>query len=277
MSLPDRRTFVRITAGALYTTFVPSARPLSNVITPIGIQLYTLRDSMQLGVEATLEQVARIGYREVEFAGYFGRTPARIREILSGTGLYAPAAHLPFPALHTGWEAALEVAQAVGHRYVVIPWIPSEQRRTLDAYRRIAGLFNVSAERAHRYGLAFAYHNYDFEFTPMEGRIPFEVLLEETDPSLVLIELDLYWITKGGGDALALIERNPRRFPMVHLKDGHRDGRQTDLGEGEVDLTGFIAQRARAGIHHYFVEHDQPTDPMAFARSAYAHVREILP
>ncbi len=243
-------------------------------LAPIGIQLYTLRNLMQQDVEATLAVVAEIGYGEVEFAGYFDRPPARIRELLDANGLRAPAAHVGLPEPGDAWDRVLDAAAEVGHRYVVTPWIPQEQR-TADGYRRLAESFNRAGTAARARGITFAYHNHDFEFVPQDDRLPFDVLLEETDPALVRFEMDLFWITKGGHDPLEYFARYPGRFPLVHVKDMAGDGAMVDVGHGEIDFARIFARAAQAGIRHYFVEHDDPADPLESARRSYAHLRDL--
>jgi sugar phosphate isomerase/epimerase len=241
---------------------------------PVGIQLYTLRRRMQEDVEGTLAAVAEIGYREVEFAGYFDRPPKRIRELLEANGLRAPAAHIGMPEPGDGWDRVLDAAAEIGHGYVVTPWIP-ESQRTADGYRRFAELFNRAGMAARARGITFAYHNHDFEFVTLGDRLPFDLLLDETDPTLVQFELDLFWITKGGHDPLEYFGRYPGRFPLVHVKDMSADGAMVDVGQGEIDFARIFARAAQAGIRHYFVEHDNPADPLESARRSHAHLRDL--
>lgn len=242
---------------------------------PLGVQLYTLRSEMQRSVEATLARVAEIGYREVEFAGYFGRTPVQIRDALRSTGLRSPAAHVPVETLQDEWQQTLDAARTMGHRYLVVAWVPQNMRRTLDDWRSTAELFTRAGEQARRAGARFAYHNHDFEFQPLEGRVPFDVLCEASDPRLVEIELDLFWITHGGGDPLAFFRRWPGRVPMVHVKDRTAEGRMADVGAGTIDWRAIFAERRRAGIRHYFVEHDQPADPFGSVGASFRFLSEL--
>lgn len=240
----------------------------------LGIQLYTLRSLMEQDVDRTLAAVAEIGYREVAFAGYFDHPPARLRRILDAHGLSAPAAHIGYPELGDSWDRVMDEAIEIGHGYVVTPSIP-EALRTADGYRRAAKLFNrVGAEASER-GLTFAYHNHDFEFIPVADRLPFDVLLDETDPALVQFEMDLFWITKSGYDPLDYFARYPGRFPLVHVKDLAADGEMVDVGQGQIDFPRIFARAAQAGIRHYFVEHDNPADPLESARRSYAYLRRL--
>ncbi len=231
---------------------------------------------MEKDFEGTIAKVAATGYGEVEFAGYFGKTPAEVRAILERTHLSAPSAHVgaldpdKLPAL-------LDAARAIGHHYVVIPWIPEENRKTLDDWKRVGESFNKAAALAHDAGLQLAYHNHDFEFTRVEGRIPFDVLLEATDPKLVQLEIDLYWITKGGQDPLSYFARWPGRIPLVHVKDsgGPPDHRMADVGAGKIDWKRIFAREDQAGIQHVFVEHDQPQEAFASIRASYEYLKRL--
>ena len=226
-------------------------------------------------VERTLEMVAEIGYHEVEFAGYFERTPRELRATLDGLGLTAPATHLGLNILRDGLDEAVETAATLGHRYLVLPSLPAPDHDSLDDYRRIGDEMNRIGEVCHASGLRFAYHNHEFEFERMDGRIPFDVLLEETDPELVQIELDLFWIIDGGQDPLAYFEAHPGRFHLCHVKDRLADGTMVEVGAGEIDFAAMFAQAANAGLEHYFVEHDQPSDPGASVRESYRHLSRL--
>lgn len=243
----------------------------------IGVQLYTVRDLMKTDLPGTLATVAAIGYKEVEFAGYFGRTPAQIRELLRRNKLASPSTHLSFELLQNGWRKALDDAKTMGHRWVTIGWIPEEKRRTLDDWKAHAALFNRAGAQAKSAGLRFAYHNHDFEIRRMGDTRPLELLLNATDPSLVDFELDLYWVVFGGGTPLDLINRYPKRFPLVHVKDsaGPPQNRMVDIGNGKIDFRSIFAQSEKAGIKHYFVEHDQPADPIATIRNSYNYLHAL--
>lgn len=247
----------------------------SNPLGPLGLQLYTLRSEMEKDVAATLDRVAEIGYREVEFAGYFGHAPAEIRGFLEAAGLRAPAAHVGPELVEEAWPETLEAALEAGHEYVVVPSVPASMRGSLDAWRRTAERFTRAAEEARAAGLRFAYHNHDFEFRELEGRIPMDVFLETADPDLVEMELDLFWIVHGGGDPLAFIERWAGRIPLVHVKDRTPDGRMVDVGAGAIDWAAIFRRRERAGIRHYFVEHDDPDGPFRSVTASYRYLRDL--
>ncbi|HKC09650.1 MAG TPA: sugar phosphate isomerase/epimerase [Methylomirabilota bacterium] len=242
----------------------------------IGVQLYTVRALLEQDFEGTLAGLAAIGFREVEFAGYRGRTPQAVRAALTRAGLAAPSAHVSIEAVRDDLPRLLDGARAMGHRYVVVAWLPAEQR-TPDGYRAAADLFNRVGRQTAAAGIQFAYHNHADEFARLDRGMPYDLLLERCDPRYVAFEMDLYWITKGGQDPLAYFARWPGRFPLVHVKDssGAPDHRMVDVGAGSIPWKAILTRREQAGIRHYFVEHDAPGDPLASVRRSYEYLRGL--
>jgi sugar phosphate isomerase/epimerase len=274
----DRRDFIG-TMGALAASAVlPACRPAraTNRISKVGVQLYTVRSLMEKDVEGTLAGVASAGYTEVEFAGYFDKTPAEIKAMLDRHGLVSPSVHSG-NITADAWAKALDAAHVIGHQFIVVPWIPPEVRKTIDDWKRVAADFNRIAAAAKAAGLQMAYHNHDFEFPLVEGKVPYDLLLAETDPNLVKLEIDLYWITKAGQDPLTYFARWPGRIPMVHVKDGKGppDWAMTEVGSGTIDWKRIFAKSQQAGIRHYFVEHDQPADPIASITASCAYLKKL--
>ena len=272
-----RRFLATLTAFAAASGVGARAAPAATRLTRVGVQLYTVRDLLQRDFEGTLARLAAIGFREVEFAGYHGTSLQAVRAALDTAGLDAPSAHVAIEAARNNWPRVLEAAHVARHQYLVVAWLPEEERRTLDGYRAAADLFNRVGEQARAAGIRFAYHNHDFEFARLEGRIPYDALLERCDPRYVAFEMDLYWITKGGQDPLAYFARWPGRFPMVHAKDsaGPPAHRMVEVGAGIIPWRAIFARREQAGIQHCFVEHDQPADPLASVRASYAYLRQL--
>lgn len=275
-----RRDFLSSTAAALA---VSSLKDPLRLLTPpeklprIGVQLYTLRKEMERDFEGTLGRVARIGFNEVEFAGYFNHSPHQVHELLEDLKLSSPSAHMAYESLETNWQEVLDQAKAIGHEYVLIAWTPAEERKTLDDWKRIGAKFNRAAEAARRSGLKFGYHNHDFEFKPIDGKVPFDVLLAETDRDLVKIEMDLYWITLAGGDPFTYFQQYPGRFPMVHVKDLKKGppSQMVDVGAGDINFKAIFKRHEQAGIQHYFVEHDEPADPWASVEASYRYLKGL--
>lgn len=277
----DRRTFVKRLGAATGAVAVglPPISAHAEDLDRIGIQLYTLRNDMERDFEGTLKNIADIGYKQVEFAGYFGRSPAAVRALLKRLGLDAPAAHIGTPASVTkDWKKTIENAKIMGHKYLIVAYIDEKDRRTLDDYRRYADMFNSAGETARKAGVRLAYHNHDFEFKPLDGKVPYDLLLERTDPKLVAMEMDLFWVTKGGRDPLEYFNRFPGRFEAVHVKDmdGSPEQRMVDVGQGKINFAKIFAQRKKAGIRYYFVEHDDPKpSAIGSARTSYQYLKRL--
>jgi sugar phosphate isomerase/epimerase len=271
----DRRTFLgTLTAAGLLSRRLGWAAE-SNKIDKVGLQLYTVRDLMKADFDGTLAKVAEIGYKEVEFAGYFDRSPQQVKAALAKVSLVSPSAHFNSSYLGDQWPGVLESANAIGQQYVVCSFVEESLRKQPGGWHHIAATFNQAGEAARKAGLQFAYHNHWFEFEPVEGQLPYDILLKETDPNLVKMEMDLYWATKGGADPIAYFNRYPGRFPLVHVKGMAQDGSMTAVGaDNRIDWKKIFADR-NGGIQHYFVEHDNPTSPLDSIRASYAYLSQL--
>lgn len=241
-----------------------------------GIQLYTVRASMATDVATTLQAIAGIGYREVEFAGYFDHPPGEIRRMLERFGLAAPSAHIGLQDLREDPTRLVDAAAEIGHDYVTVPWLDIEDRQSIDDYRKWADFLNRLGQTCRTHGIRCAYHNHDFEFAPLQGRVPFDVLLEETEPDLVDFELDFFWARKAGRGVLDVIGQAPQRFTMSHIKDMDVAGNMVDVGQGTIDFAAILADPAAEAIEHCFVEHDEPTDPFRSAAVSHYALQSIL-
>jgi sugar phosphate isomerase/epimerase len=278
-SSPTRREFLGTVGALLLSAGLPSNRAslsFSDVtnLGPIGVQLYTVRGELKNDFGGTLYRVAQIGYKEVEFAGYFGHKPEDISSQLKQNGLSAPSAHVGFPVPGQDWDRAIADAVVIGHRYLVCPWI-DEKYRTVDGYKQVAELFDRAGERAKSAGIQFGYHNHMYEFTPIGGQIPYDLLIAQTDPALVAMEMDVFWLRSGGGDPLDYFARFPGRFPMLHIKDMDAAKKMADVGKGLIDWKAILGKRDLAGTKHIFVEHDEPKDPFASIRDSYEYLRRL--
>jgi len=241
----------------------------------IGLELYTVRDLMKNDFEGTLAKVAEIGYQEVEFAGLFDHTPKEVRTMLDRHGLTAPASHVPYKLLDTEWPKTLEDAHVIGQNFIVCPFIDEKLRSEPGGWKRVGETFNRAGEASKRASIQFGYHNHNFEFKPENGKLPYDILLADTDPNLVKMEMDLFWITKGGQDPLKYFDRYPGRFPLVHVKDMKKDGEMTEVGSGSIDFKRIFAQSEKAGIQHYFVEHDQPKAPLDSSKTSFEYLERL--
>lgn len=279
--MSSRRDAVKALAALAAAGLLP--RPIRAVasapdaIERIGLQLYTVRSLMHKDMPGTIAAVAAAGYREVEFAGYFGRTATEVRQLLNAHGLTAPSTHLGLDAVREQFGATAQFAQAIGIRYLTVASLDMRAIKSADDWKRMAEVFNDIGRRAKAAGLRFAYHNHAVEFTPVDGAVPMDLLIGGTDASLVAFELDLFWAMKAGHDPRAYFEKHPGRFEMVHVKDATAApaSDMTDVGSGVMDWKRIFAAHRTAGIRHYFVEHDSPADPMQSIRRSANYLRTL--
>ena len=262
-------------------------------IKTVGVQLYTVRNAMKSDFDGTIAKVAQIGYQEVEFAGYFDHPANQISAVLKKNGLTAPSCHVGYDVVEQKLAEQIEMSHTIGHKFIVCPWIEEKQRAEPDGYQRAAELFQKAGEQAHQAGIQFAYHNHTFEFQPSQalgGRLPYDFLLATTDPKYVKMELDLCWISVAGRDPVDYFNKYPGRFPLVHVKDRKQLPKgaegpttnpdkempsMTEVGGGIIDWKRIFAHSEKAGIQHYFVEHDDPVDAFASITKSYAYLSNL--
>ncbi len=278
--MTTRRTFlhalgVATAASALPRELFAGARAAR--VDPIGLQLYTVRSLMSRDVDGTLATVAGVGYREVEFAGYYGKEPAALRATLDRLKLKSPSCHVGLDAVEGAFDATAAAAKTMGHEWLVVASVPGRFFQSVASLKELAQRFNAIGKHAKDAGLRYGYHNHNVEFKPVEGIVPLELLLSETDPLLVDFEMDVYWVTQGGGDPLALIEKFPGRFKLLHAKDasGPPDQKMRDVGSGVIDWKKIFAERKKAGVEHVFVERDDATDPVASITASYDFLHKL--
>jgi sugar phosphate isomerase/epimerase len=286
----NRRTFLEILTAAAVLPRHLSWAAAEHRIEKIGLQLYTVRDQMKADFDGTVAKVASIGYKEVEFAGYFGRTAAQVRAVIDRNGLTSPSCHVEYAVLSDQWPSVIESSKTIGQSYIVCPWIPEEIRKQPDGWKRAIDTFNHAGEISKKSGIQFAYHNHWFEFLPVNGKLPYDMLLEQCDPDLVKMELDLCWITVAGADPLTYFNRYPGRFPLVHVKDmkklpkvsasGGQDFGDSlkdmiAVGSGIIDWKRIFAQSEKAGIKHYIVEHDKAEAPFESIKISYDYLSKL--
>jgi sugar phosphate isomerase/epimerase len=288
----NRRTFLETAATVSAATLLTSKMGWAagdHKIDKVGLQLYTVRDLMKNDFDGTIAKVAQIGYKEVEFAGYFGRTAQQVRAACDKNGLSAVSTHVQYDELDAKFPSVIDDSKAIGLGYIVCPWIPEELRKSPDIWKQAAEKFNHCGEQSKKAGIQFAYHNHWFEFLPVDGKLPYDQLLTECDANLVKMELDLCWITAAGGDPVKYFNQYPGRFPLVHVKDLKTmphitaGGAQnygdtvdlTEVGSGLIDWKKLFAQSGKAGIKHYIVEHDHPKQPFDSIATSYTYLNKL--
>ena len=212
-------------------------------------------------------------------SGYFGKDIKEFKSILQDHGISTPSAHTDLDTLRKGMGRLAEAAHVLGHQYVTLPAIPAEYRTTLDDYRRTAEIFNEIGEQAKKEGIRFAYHNHGYGIKPTEnGEVPLEILIENTDSNLVFLEMDIFWTSAGGADPVSYLKKYSGRYVMLHVKDmkpkatfsgDGGDSSQwielfpymTNVGSGDLDITGIIETGLENGVAYFFVEQDMVENP----------------
>ena len=276
----DRRAFLSTLGVAAFAARSP--RLLGELIAPrpaklerIGMELYTVRSLTAKDLAGTLAQLAKIGYKEVEFAGYQGHSAADVRAMLDQNGLTAPSAHIDIVKIETDPETTFADAKVVGHKWITVPSLPRGPRQTADDWKQIATRFNAAGKKVNDAGFRLAFHNHNDVFRKAGDELPIDILMRETDPALVSYQMDVYWVVNGGGNPVELLEKYPGRFKMLHLKDskGPPDQKMADVGSGTIDFKTILAKAK--GVDSYFVERDDPTDPMASAEASFKYLSQL--
>jgi sugar phosphate isomerase/epimerase len=280
----SRRSFLQTTGASAALAGMAHAKTLSSV----GVQLYTVRAVLPDKPAETLRAIDAIGFREIEGTqGLLEKTiPA-----LQGTRLKPVSIHIDSTVVTKGsaddLSRALDSFKKAGVTFVVFPYLPPAERGGLDVIKKLAGTLSRTAEKCHAAGLRFCYHNHAFEFEPMGGSTPLQTLMENTDPKLVGLEMDLFWVSVAGHDPTEMLARYKGRVPLVHLKDKaqgttNRFNESVDrtafkeVGSGVLDWPKILKAADAAGVEHYFVEQDQtPGDPLASLRQSFAFISKV--
>jgi sugar phosphate isomerase/epimerase len=180
----------------------------------------------------------------------------------------------PMKNLRDNGQEIVDSAAEGGLPYLVCAYTPTE---TAEDIKNSIDTLNKTGELCKKAGIVFAYHNHDFEFKPQDGKIPYDLLLIETNADLVKMELDLAWATKAGADPVALFKSHPGRFPLWHVKDIDKDMQTLEpVGKGSIDFKRIFDNASVAGMKHFFVEHDMPKDAFASITESYQNLQHIL-
>jgi sugar phosphate isomerase/epimerase len=249
----------------------------------IGLQLYTVRDQLQTDFEGTIAKVAQIGYKNLEFAGYYNRTPEQVRALLDKLNLVSTSSHIGGPLMVQDAAAQIKAAKTIGQDYITIPSY-NFGKEGVEGWKKAAAQFNAWGRMCKDAGIKLAYHNHNFEFAPLEGGPSgYEVLQREVDPALVDFELDLYWAAFADQDPLALFAKHPGRFAMWHVKDlllTNGTKGMAPVGGGTLNFKSYFAHRQEAGLKHFFVEHDSaaqyPGGSLASIQASYTNLKQML-
>ena len=316
----NRRNFLRNTAALATSGLLLSERLFAReyFLQPVGIQFFSLPKMLDQDFGAAVAMLAGIGYKEVELygpypfstkaaqdrwnavtpslgfkgSGFFGHTANEVKEILSKNGMTTPSMHTDLDTLEHNMDQLAEAAHVLGATYVVLPAIPEDKRKTLDDYKKMADVFNRIGAAAKKGGIRFGYHNHGYGLKEMGGKIPLNLILDNTDPSLVFLEMDLYWTTAGGADPIAYLTNYPHRYRLMHVKDMAKNVRfsgdggdskqwielfpyMTTAGSGVLDLKNILTKAKASGLEHFIVEQDMVADPQVALKKSFDYISTI--
>jgi sugar phosphate isomerase/epimerase len=293
----SRRDFLRVSAagalGALVFTEYScknsarkAAPAAAAVIDPksfnIGLQLYTIRDAMAADVPGSLKKVSDMGYKYVELADYanrkfYGYEPVEFIKIVNDLGMEVIGSHTQVEGVGVTLDNAKIMAEdhaKLGVRYCLQPWIVEEMRNSIATYQKMAANWNQIGQVMKEFGIQFGYHNHNFEFATVEGKVPyFDVMLAELDKDLVTMEIDLFWASKAGQNLVEIFKKYPGRFQLFHMKDMYKNEAPffevikddiAPVGEGVINFREILAAREIAGMKYMVVEQDESRDKTIF-------------
>lgn len=283
----QRRSFLAaLTAGtaglvAAQKSLAWAATPsvLPNRLDRIGIELYAVRKAMKADPERTLAALRAIGYTDVELLWSFknfGRSTKEVRDTLKKEGLKAPSAHMAPETILTDWEQSLDTARQLGHQYLIVPSLPAETNKSLDAWKLWANRFNSAGEVARRAGIWLAFHNEPNHQAKLQGEVPLEVFANALDPKYVRLQLDCGNMLMGGGDPMDFLSRHRSMCWSFHLKNVKPDrSSDTELATGTFNLKAFLAAIPDLAKKPCFVEQEGPTDEMASAKQNFDYLKGL--
>ena len=288
----SRRDFLKVSAAGALGAFVISQNSCKSGAKPapvaetvdlktfgLGLQLYTIRDAMGIDVAGSLKRVSDTGYKYLELAGYadgkfYKMEPADFKKLVSDLGMEILSSHTQVEAQGITLENAKKMAEdhaKLGVKYCIQPWVVEEARKSVASFQKMAEDWNKVGGIMKEHGIMFGYHNHNFEFNTVEGKIPyFDIFLAELDKDLVTMELDLFWAKKAGQNPVELINKYPGRFQLFHMKDMYTNEAPffttTDVkdfapvGEGVINFKEILAVKETAGLKYMIVEQDQSRD-----------------
>ncbi|HAL83435.1 MAG TPA: sugar phosphate isomerase/epimerase [Mucilaginibacter sp.] len=290
--MTNRREFLTqaglISAGMMIAPNLLSAKSNKKVV---GLQLYSLRDQLPADIKGGIAKVAAAGYKEVEPFGYskkdgfWGLDAKAFGELLKANGLKAPSAHFDMDEYFVegkteALKSYIEAANITGMSYVIVPSVNGEVLKSANEFKQVAEKMNKAAELCKKSGLKLGYHNHNFEWKPVDGTTFYDVLLKETDPELVHMEMDIFWVVRSGQDPIKLFKQHPGRFAFCHIKD--RDKTNTDInteiGKGSIDFKTILSHAKLAGLKHFIVEQENyiNIDPFVSIKESCDYCKNVL-
>lgn len=260
-NMKTRRDFIKVAgimaAGSIF--YPKKAASVSRKVNDVGLQLYTVRKEMLADATGTLKKLAKIGYKELESArsekgNYYGLTAREIKKITKDLGMKIRSGHVH---IDDTWQQSIDLAVEAGQDYLICSSLPSPGQ-TVENYQRVADTFSKAAEECKKAGLIFGYHNHEYEFEKVDGKVLYDILLERTDAKLVTMELDLGWVVVTGNDPVSYFEKYPGRFPLWHLKDMDPVKKEsTEFGKGQINIKAMLQNAGKSGMKYFFVEQEE--------------------
>jgi sugar phosphate isomerase/epimerase len=278
-----RRDFVRLSAGAVASCAVAGRLAAKPLRTPIGLQLYSVRELLPQDFEGTLRKVSAAGYKEVEAAGYYGKPAKEFRAAMDRAGLRCVSTHHSMAELVQRLDMLIEYGNQLGLDYIVCPspmhrYSEEKGPLNLDDWRWAAGVLNRIGEKVKAAGMILGYHNHEPEFGSEGGVVFYDELLRKTDPKLVVFELDCGWAAAAGRNPVDYLSKWPERFPLLHVKDMAKGANgqfySTVMGRGVVDYQPIL--RSATGLKHAFIEQEEfDIDPIEAIRLDAEYLRKL--
>ena len=260
-----------------------NAVPQSSASRNFGIQLYTLRDVLPQDPKGVLTQLASFGYKQIEsYEGdkgmFWGMTNMEFKKLMDDLGMKIVSSHCD---INKDFERKAAEAAEIGMDYLICPWLGPQ--KSIDDFKRYADVFNQRGEVCKQHNLRFGYHNHDYGFIPLNGQLPQDVLMQNTDPNLVDYEMDIYWVVTAGQDPIAWFNKYPGRFKLSHVKDRKKNAplsekdATVDLGTGEIPFTKILDAGKDKGLRYFIVEQEkyENTTPMDAARVDAEYMKQL--
>jgi sugar phosphate isomerase/epimerase len=249
-------------------------------VIPISVQLYTVRDLTAKDFPGTLKQVAAIGYKSVEMAGYGNlKTAAEAKKALDDAGLSVAGTHAPIEQLEKEVERIMDENDTLGSKLIICPWMPEARRKDAEGWKAVAKSLNQAGRACHERGVDFAYHNHSFEFQKFDGKTGLDILFENSEPHLVKAEIDVYWVQHGGEDPVARLNLLGDRVVALHLKDmaAGDDKKFAEVGTGVLDFKSILETAKKHGVRYGAVEQDNTygKDPLAAIKTSYENLKKL--
>lgn len=281
-----RREFVQTASfAAVGLLSLPSFLAAGKTQKGLGLQLYTLRDTIGKDPKGVLQKVAAFGYKELETYSYnngkiFGMDFTEFCKYVKGLGMKVTSGHYGLDMIKGDtWVKAVEDAKRNGQKFMVVPYINEPERKTIDDYKKICTALNAAGEVCNKNGIRFGYHNHAFEFDAIDGQIPYDLMLKELDPKKVSMEMDIFWVVNAGQDPVKYFNAHPGRFEQWHVKDMDKTdkNRNADVGTGAIDYKSLFSHAKVAGLKQWYVEQETyPGDPIESVGASAKFMKTIL-